>query len=373
MHVNLVCFSLAKARSLEKEIMSSSINNAIALPDTLDCVREASRPLLGKPPWVITWATSLAVALVTGSPYSTLAERPGARSVQYRLAPPFDLGNVIIPKSEIYAGGPPKDGIPALTNPLVIAARDAAYLKPTDEVVGVEIADEARAYPLKILNYHEIVNDWLGGVPIAVTYCPLCHSVVVFDRRSEERVLEFGVSGLLYNSNVLMYDRGGRPESLWSQIATQGVSGPGARKPLKTLPVELTTWGEWQMRHPNTTVLSSQTGYARDYEVSPYQRYFASPGLMFPARPTSNRLAAKAVVLGVWVDSNARAYPLAAFPPQGGELGQDLAGKRFRLIYDKRYKSVRVVAADEGVQGMYSFWLAWSAFRPYTDVWDGKH
>lgn len=163
------------------------------------------------------WATLCAAVLTVTHSFVSGAQPPGSQFVQYRASPSFDLRNAIIPKNEIRSGGPPKDGIPALTNPAVIRAQDAAYLNAADRVAGVAIGEEARAYPLKILNYHEVVNDKLGGVPIAVTYCPLCDSVVVFDRRTEAGVREFGVSGLLYNSNVLMYDRSGRPESLWSK------------------------------------------------------------------------------------------------------------------------------------------------------------
>ncbi len=292
--------------------------------------------------------------------------------VQYRGAPSFDLRNAIIPLNEIRSGGPPKDGIPALTNPRTLAAKDAAYLKAGDRVVGVVVGASSRAYPLKILNHHEIVNDELGGVPFAVTYCPLCDSVVVFDRRTENGLREFGVSGLLYNSNVLMYDRRDKPESLWSQVAAQGVSGPGARTLLKTLPVELTTWQDWQTRHGDTTVLSDQTGHARNYRVNPYRAYFASRNLMFPVKPLSNRLPIKSRVLGVWSDGKARAYPLAAFRAEVEGLEQELDGKRFRLAYDAKHKTLRVLDAQQGVQWMYSFWFAWHAFRPGTDVYTPK-
>lgn len=302
-------------------------------------------------------------------------ERPQGRSaelVQSRGGPSFDLSRAVIPLNEIHSGGPPKDGIPALTDPQVLRPQDARYLNDADRVAGVLVGKESRAYPLKILNYHEIVNDKVGGVPIAVTYCPLCDSVAVFDRRAAHGVREFGVSGLLYNSNVLMYDRGGRPESLWSQVAAQGVSGPGARTSLKTLPVDLTTWQDWQARHPDTTVLSNQTGHARNYQANPYGRYFAARGLMFPARPMNNRLPAKSPILGVWSHGKARAYPLAAFNARGISLEQKLEGKQFKLVYDHQNKSLRVAQADEGLQWMYSFWFAWYAFRPHTEVYTGK-
>ena len=297
---------------------------------------------------------------------------PDMRLVQFRGAPSFDLSNAVIPADEIRAGGPPKDGIPALTDPRTVSALVAKYLQPADRVAGVVIGQQARAYPLKILNYHEIVNDRLDGKPIAVTYCPLCDSVAVFDRETKEGVREFGVSGLLYNSNVLMYDRGGRPESLWSQVLAAGVSGPGASRPLRVLPVELTTWQDWQTRYPQTSVLSDQTGHARNYQASPYGAYFAGPNLMFPARPVSDRLPAKSLVLGLWSGEQARAYPLAAFDPRGETVDQQLDGKRFRLVYDGRHQSLRVTEADDGLQWMYSFWFAWYAFRPHTGVYAGK-
>lgn len=299
-------------------------------------------------------------------------ERSQARQVhfvQYRGGPSFDLSRSVVPRNEIRSGGPPKDGIPALTDPPLLRRRDATYLNDAERVAGVSLGEESRAYPLKILNYHEIVNDKLGDIPVAVTYCPLCDSVAVFDRRNKDGVREFGVSGLLYNSNVLMYDRDGRPESLWSQVAAKGVSGPGARTSLKALPVELTTWRDWQARHPKTTVLSDRTGHARNYHVNPYRGYFAAPGLMFPARPTSNRLPAKSLVLGVWSDGKARAFPLAAFKARDMSLEQELDGKRFELVYDHQSSSLRVAQADEELQWIYSFWFAWYAFRPQTDVY----
>ncbi len=242
-------------------------------------------------------------------------------------------------------------------------------MRDADRVAGVSLGKESRAYPLKILNYHEIVNDKLGGVPIAVTYCPLCDSVAVFDRRSKNGVRTFGVSGLLYNSNVLMYDRGGRPESLWSQVAAQGVSGPGARISLKALPVDLTTWQDWQTRHPGTTVVSDQTGHTRNYQVNPYRRYFSGQRLMFPAQPMSARLPAKSLILGVWSGGKARAYPLSAFNAGNKLLEQELNAKHFKLVYNDQHKSLRVAEADEGLQWMYSFWFAWYAFRPHTDLY----
>jgi len=294
--------------------------------------------------------------------------QPKVHPVQLARRPAFDFSTLTVPANEIRAGGPPKDGIPALTNPRFSSPRDATYLRLEDRVIGVATANQTKAYPLKILNYHEIINDRVGNLQVAVTYCPLCDSCVVFDRRTELGEREFGVSGLLYNSNVLMYDRRGRPESLWSQVMTKGISGPGASKSLATLPLELTTWGDWQSRYPNTQVLSSETGHRRDYSRSPYGSYFSSPQLMFPAKPSSNRLPAKSRVLGVWTGSAARAYPESLFGPGRLRIEDLLDGKRIVVEFNPAARSLRVVEADPTVHWMYSLWFAWYAFHPQTDV-----
>ncbi len=280
----------------------------------------------------------------------------------------FDLQALVVDKREIHSGGPPKDGIPALTNPRFIKAADAKYLRPDDRVIGLVIGEEVRAYPLAILNYHEIVNDTVGKTPVAVSYCPLCDSAVVFDRRTPLGEREFGVSGLLYNSNVLMYDRGGKPESLWSQVKTEGISGPAANKGLTTLPLELTTWKDWVVRYPTTTVLSTETGHRRDYSRSPYARYFKSKDLMFPAKPSSDKLPAKSRVLGVWTGKSARAYPESAFSRDRTRITEELDGKKLTIEYDLDARSLRVAEADDGIRWMYSLWFAWFAFHPETSI-----
>jgi hypothetical protein len=172
-------------------------------------------------------------------PRDGVEEAIAAQAVRARPPSPprFDLSQAIIPKDEIRNGGPGKDGIPALTDPRTLAAEAVKTLKPEDRVVGVLIDGEACAYPLSILTWHEVINDTVGGQPLAVTYCPLCDSVAVFNRNTSAGVKEFGVSGLLYNSNVLMFDRGGQPEGLWSQLGAKAMSGPSAPLALETLPV----------------------------------------------------------------------------------------------------------------------------------------
>lgn len=278
------------------------------------------------------------------------------------------LDKLLVPREEVLSGGVAKDGIPAISRPTMLSAEEARYLRPSDRVIGVMLSEEARAYPLKVLAQHEIVNDRIADVPVAVTYCPLCDSAALFDRRVGDKTYEFGVSGLLYNSNVLMYDRGNQEGGLWSQLMAQGVSGATSGASLKPLPLELTTWSDWRNRHPKTLVLAVEANSERRYDNDPYRNYFTSPNLMFPARPRSSRLPAKQQVLGVWADGAAKAYPLAALAKLEGPLSEQIAGKKFTIFFDPKAKSARVEQADDGVQWAYSFWFAWYAFHPKTEV-----
>lgn len=295
----------------------------------------------------------------------------GVGQVQHQKHNGFDLSQSEIPPDEIHSGGPPKDGIPALDDPHTIPAGQAAHLAQSDRVIGIHIGDQARAYPLSILDYHELVNDNVGGQPILVSYCPLCDSAVVFDRRTSRGELTFGVSGLLYNSNVLMYDRGAS-ESLWSQMKGQAISGPAVGERLRVLPMELTTWQSWHARHPETDVLSTRTGHQRDYRRSPYDNYFSQPALMFPVQPLSPRLPAKEPVLGIWDDQRAVAMTWSTLgDDQPRRLQRQLGDKRFTVQADPESRTLRVVEADQGLSWMNSLWFAWYAFRPHTEI-DGK-
>jgi hypothetical protein len=311
---------------------------------------------------------------------ASLAARPSAQSLS-GFAPEegFDLSFSLVPKEEILPGGPPKDGIPALTNPRVIRAAQARYLHGEDLVVGVFMGGQARAYPLRILSWHEVANDTLAGRPIAVTYCPLCNSAFVFDRRIGGQVREFGVSGLLYNPNLLLYDRQARSEqeSLWSQVGMRAITGPAARQGLRMtfLPSELTTWAEWVKKHPETTVLSDKTGYWRDYGSSPYRSYFASRRLWFPVRkgPGSGRFHPKKPMVLVEVQGERKAYSIKDVARKAGSQGfveDEVGQRRLRLTYLKKGQTVRVEALDGGqVSVAYLFWFALNSMLPEVEVY----
>ncbi|MBI1775155.1 MAG: DUF3179 domain-containing protein [Proteobacteria bacterium] len=228
---------------------------------------------------------------------------------------------------EIAWGGVVPDGIPALDHPTMIAADAASYLNPDDQVFGVELNGEERAYPLRIVNWHEMVNDVVGGVPVSLAYCTLCGAGILFDGRvsGREQPLTFGTSGLLYRSNKLMYDRDTR--SLWNQFTGRPAIGPlvGSGVVLTVLPLVTTSWQEWYRRHPNTTVLALDTGFVRDYGPGvAYRDYFASPKLMFPALVPDGRLKPKDRVFGLRVPGGSMAWPLSRF--SGGAVVNDSVG-----------------------------------------------
>lgn len=244
---------------------------------------------------------------------------------------------------EITWGGVIKDGIPALTNPEFIKADRADYLSDAEPVFGVEINGDVRAYPYRIMDWHEMFNDVIGGVPVSLAYCTLCGSGILFDTRVEGRKepFVFGSSGFLYRSNKLMYDQ--ETHSLWNQFTGRPVVGEltGSGIELKVLPVVTTSWGEWKKQHPKTKVLSLDTGFIRDYTPGKaYSRYFNSPDLMFPALTNDKRLDPKDQVFGLRMTGVEKAWPLSSFI--GGKVINDRVGVvQLVLIGDTESRTVR--------------------------------
>jgi len=240
-----------------------------------------------------------------------------------------DPARMTIRLEEISWGGVVVDGIPSLDNPTLIGANEATYLVEDDLVFGVEINGDARAYPLRIMGWHEMFNDVIGGKPVALAYCTLCGAGVLYDTTlpGETEPLLFGSSGFLYRSNKLMFDR--RTDSLWNQFTGKPVAGPlvGRGIELKTLPVAITSWSEWRRKHPDTRVLSLDTGHRRNYGSGVvYNDYFGSPDLMFPSLGGGRDLAQKDYVFGLRLPGGAKAYPLSAF--EGGKAINDRVGLR---------------------------------------------
>lgn len=281
----------------------------------------------------------------------------------------FDLRNPRIPLDEIQSGGPPKDGIPALTNPrsVPLAEAENAFLKKSDRVLGLAIDGHARAYPIKILNWHEIVNDNLGGRPVVVTFCPLCGTGMVFDGEIGHRRFTFGVSGLLYQSDLLLYDR--QTESLWSQIKGEAVTGEIAGTKLKLLPSVQTTWAEWKKKYPNSLVLSTQTGHNRDYERDPYADYYESPTTMFRVNNQNSAYHPKEKIIGVEIAGIAKAYPFSELAKTKPLVKDTINGIPVTVRFDKQ--SQTAIIQDKNGQELATivgFWFAWIAFHPETEI-----
>ena len=257
---------------------------------------------------------------------------------------------------EIDWGGVRMDGIPTLDDPLHVTADEAPWLEDGEPVVGVSIADEARAYPLRIIDWHELVNDRLGGVPFALVYCTLCGSAIAYDaRRDGAEPFLFSTSGLLHKSNKLMMDRG--THTLWNQLTGRAVLGPLAaeERVLTLLPAVVTSWQAWHKRHPETTVLSIETGHERPYLPGlPYGSYFQSPSKIFPALERRQELATKERVYGLAERGAAKAWPLAELVEQrviddefGGEPVVLVAGEGSVQV-DARSPSAGFVRYEAG-------------------------
>jgi len=185
--------------------------------------------------------------------------------------PHTDFAKSSIDFAEILSGGPPKDGIPSIDDPVFVPVSEASGLAPQEAVIGLVIDGDARAYPLRILTWHEICNDVVGGVPVAVTYCPLCNAAIVYDRRVDGVATEFGTTGKLRHSDLVMYDR--NTESWWQQFLGIAIVGEQTGKELRLLPSRLESWERFAARHPDGRVLVPSNPDLRPYGRNPYVGY----------------------------------------------------------------------------------------------------
>ena len=312
--------------------------------------------------WVLLLATALTLAGTVWNlaplfdPNRVLPRGDGRSAASYD----FDLATALVPKGKIVSCGMVTDALPPLVDPKALTLSQLSgletigrgkYLVPADKVIGVVVDGVARAYPLRVLVWHEVVNDTVAGVPIAVTYNPLSEGIAVFDRRVAGRTLTFGVSGLLYQSNLLMYDRGDRhaAESLWSQLQARAVTGPAAvaGHTLTPVPFALARWDHWQADWPETTVLGPVAGDGSKYGQDVYGSYFNSDELRFPVDPLPppGPLRRKTRVFvtgrpGAWVVT-----PLAVQDDES----------RFEVVGP---------SGTAPVDGVYAFWFAWYATHP---------
>jgi len=295
----------------------------------------------------------------------------------------FELDDALIPPSQIFHGGPGKDGIPAIDRPTFVKARDADFLMGEDRILGIEIRGISKAYPISILNWHEIVNDSFGEQFFTITYCPLCGTGVAFDSTIIGKKHSFGVSGLLYNSDVLLYDR--ETESLWSQLLSRAVTGTYKGMKLSMLPVLHTTWSDWKRHHPSTLVLSDDTGYWRDYKKDPYSGYDKSEHLVFLVfNRAPARYHPKEKVLGLGFGESYRAYPFIELNKYADSTDKDntrdvisftdtVNDQVFTIRWNRKAQSGTITSEKGLVMPIVqSYWFAWYTFHTETEVFIAK-
>ncbi|KAA3629305.1 MAG: DUF3179 domain-containing protein [Proteobacteria bacterium] len=243
----------------------------------------------------------------------------------------FDRRSVAL--DEIVSGGPPKDGIPAIDRPLFVTPTEAAeWLDPREPVISVERNGDARAYPLQILIYHEIVNDSVGGDPLAVTFCPLCNASIVYERRVAGRVLDFGTTGLLRKSDLVMYDR--QTESWWQQFTGTAIIGELNGAELRQAPSSIVAFEAFSSTYPQGRVLSRKTGHFRPYGRNPYRGYDRIGNIPFLLQdPADERLPAMERVIGVSNGDRHRVYPFETL--RSAPVINDLLGDVPVVVFSK--------------------------------------
>lgn len=313
----------------------------------------------------------------------------------------------IVSLDKIKSGGPPKDGIPSIDNPKFMTTSEASFVSDDELVIGLRLNGETKAYPLFILVWHEIVNDKLGNTPVAVTYCPLCFTNQVFERKINGIETEFGTSGKLYNSNLVMYDR--NTDSQWSQALGKAITGELAGHELKRIPFDVIKWSDWKSLYPDSLVLTTDTGQLRPYGSDPYGDYYTDPRIIFPVENKDDRMHPKEIILGFDDDGIYKAYRqqdvesnkvindkindknvllISLYPGMSRAFDRTMDGQILDFeflnnkIVDKQTNSewnLEGLAVSGPLQGMQlsrvvfnpGFWFEWVAFHPETEIYQG--
>ena len=280
----------------------------------------------------------------------------------------FDYSDALVPANEIFWGGVRRDGIPPIHNPKFVTASEENIVRDKDRVLGVVHNGIAKAYPILILDRHEVVNDHFGDAAVVVTYCPLCFSGMAFTTQLGGINLDFGVSGLLYNSDVLLYDY--RTGSLWSQLLSKAISGPLKGTEIPAIPAANTTWRDWRDRHPDTLVLSTDTGFRMNYRGSPYGEYQSKGRLMFPVGHRNKEYRNKELVLGVIIGGTEKAYPFKELRNNGAAtFGDSVGDTELTIEWHEKEKYARAIDRHgREIPTVIVYWFAWYAFHPDTEV-----
>jgi len=265
----------------------------------------------------------------------------------------------------VFQGCPRRDCIPSIDQPVFVIADNVDYLEPDDIILSVTQSGVTRGYPSRILDRHEIVNDRFAEIPVAVTYCPLCGSGLAFIRSLDGEDVELGVSGLLHNNDLIMYDR--KTESLWQQITGKAIAGPKRGSVLKSIPLSMSMWADWKSAHPDAEILAFP-GDPKSYSKVAYGDYASSERLLFPVSSTDARLHVKKLVYGVEIAAQSIALE-SEWLLEEGAWEHEINGQLVRLE----------VGDDGAVKGAFDgqpivvhrmYWFAWYSFHPDTSLID---
>lgn len=310
----------------------------------------------------------LSLMYLSVSPVSEAAQPRAGNTRGYEvdvLLDTFDYSaaDIDVDIDTVFQGCPQRDCIPSIDRPQYLKTAEVDFLDPDDLVLSLTHAGITRAFPTRILDRHEIVNDHFGDTPIAVTYCPLCGSGLAFIRVLDGTEVEMGVSGLLHNNDLIMYDR--KTESLWQQITGEAIAGPKRGASLDALPVTVSLWEEWRQANPDAQVLAPP-GDLKHYKKVAYGDYASSDRLLFPVAAQDARLHVKKVIYGVEIGEQAVAVE-ADWLQKAGSWQHEIEGRVLRLELDD---SGGVVGTLDGqpfpVHRMY--WFAWYSFHPGTSL-----
>ena len=272
-----------------------------------------------------------------------------------------------VPFDSLMQACPARDCIPSIDEPGFVPAGEVEYLREDDLVLTLTHNGVTRAYPTRILDHHEIVNDMFGPDPVAITYCPLCGSGLAFDRSQNGQVLDFGVSALLHNSDLVMYDR--QTESLWQQITGVAFAGKSRGGQLRTLPLSMVTWDEWHQKYPDSEVLTVDGIQTDRYQKDAYTDYAKSERLYMPVSATDARLHPKRVIYGMEVGERALAVD-AEYLAQEGSWSNEYEGQKLILSL-KTGGEVEASLDGKPITIHRMYWFAWYTFHPNTALIEG--
>jgi len=276
----------------------------------------------------------------------------------------------IVNPDDIRGGGPPKDGIPSIDNPKFVSVEEAdEWIEDNELVLALVHKGVKRVYPLQILVWHEIVNDFISGDPILITYCPLCGSGIAYERTINGETVEFGTSGKLFNSNLVMYDR--KTDTYWQQIDGKAIVGSLTGMELKEISIDTVIWRDWKSAHPDSEVLSQKTGFVRSYGKDPYGSYYEDSFLIFPVDNEDNRVHPKTPIVGIEVNGKHKAYKEDDLK-ENPTIEDTFNGVNIKVerLDDGRIVITNLDSGEEIVKER-DFWFAWYAFHPETELYEG--